>query len=135
MPPITTVASGRCTSTPVPVFNAIGTKPRLATSAVINTGRKRIIAPWIMDSVNCGFMPKLANKSEHHQTIEHRHPGKCDKANPAEIESGISRKYNDNTPPVSANGTPLKIISASLKDENAITNIPRITRSVSGDDG
>jgi len=30
-PPITTVASGRCTSAPVEVAIAIGTKPRLAT--------------------------------------------------------------------------------------------------------
>ena len=34
MPPITTVAKGRCTSAPIPVFNAIGTKPRLATNAI-----------------------------------------------------------------------------------------------------
>jgi hypothetical protein len=27
MPPMTTVASGRCTSAPVPVFSAIGRKP------------------------------------------------------------------------------------------------------------
>src|SRR5262249_20894375 len=38
-PPMTTVASGRCTSAPTPVLKAIGTNPRLATSAVISTGR------------------------------------------------------------------------------------------------
>lgn len=43
IPPITTVASGRCTSAPVPVANAIGIKPSDATQAVINTGRKRRI--------------------------------------------------------------------------------------------
>ena len=31
---------GRCTSAPVPVLSAIGTKPRLATRAVISTGRQ-----------------------------------------------------------------------------------------------
>jgi hypothetical protein len=41
-PPMTTVASGFWTSAPVPVAMAIGTKPREATSAVINTGRKRV---------------------------------------------------------------------------------------------
>ena len=33
---MTTVASGRCTSAPAPLAIAIGTKPRLATSAVIS---------------------------------------------------------------------------------------------------
>ena len=42
---MTTVASGRCTSAPVPVASAIGTKPSEATSAVISTGRRRVSAP------------------------------------------------------------------------------------------
>ena len=33
MPPMTTVARGRCTSAPVPVAIAIGTKPSEATKA------------------------------------------------------------------------------------------------------
>ena len=45
IPPITTVASGRCTSDPVPTLRAIGTNPRLATSAVARTGRRRCSAP------------------------------------------------------------------------------------------
>ena len=40
-PPITTVASGRWTSAPTLVFNAIGTNPNAATSAVIMIGRRR----------------------------------------------------------------------------------------------
>ena len=40
-PPITTVARGFCTSAPVPVASAIGTKPSEATRAVIATGRKQ----------------------------------------------------------------------------------------------
>jgi hypothetical protein len=40
-PPITTLASGRCTSAPVEVEIAIGTKPKLATNAVIKTGLSR----------------------------------------------------------------------------------------------
>jgi hypothetical protein len=42
-PPITTVASGRCTSAPLLVEIAIGMKPTLATRAVMSTGRKRIV--------------------------------------------------------------------------------------------
>jgi quinol monooxygenase YgiN len=43
-PPMPTVASGRCTSAPEFVESAIGRKPRLATVAVISTGRSRVIA-------------------------------------------------------------------------------------------
>jgi len=45
IPPITTVASGRCTSAPTSVLSAIGIKPRLATRAVIRTGLSRVAAP------------------------------------------------------------------------------------------
>ena len=48
IPPVTTVASGRCTSAPVPTLNAMGTNPRLATSAVMSAGRRRRSAPWTM---------------------------------------------------------------------------------------
>src|ERR1051325_1391742 len=44
-PPMTTEASGRCTSAPVDVAMAIGMKPTLATSAVMSTGRSRRSAP------------------------------------------------------------------------------------------
>jgi hypothetical protein len=43
--PITTVAKGRWTSAPALVANIMGMKPRLATSAVINTGRSRMVPP------------------------------------------------------------------------------------------
>src|SRR5262249_40947556 len=49
-PPITTVARGFCTSAPVPVANAMGTNPKEATRAVINTGRRRVMAPCMMAS-------------------------------------------------------------------------------------
>ena len=44
-PPITTVANGLCTSAPALLASAIGTNPKLATSAVISTGRNRVSAP------------------------------------------------------------------------------------------
>lgn len=42
IPPITTVANGRCTSAPVPVASAMGMNPNDATNAVINTGPVQI---------------------------------------------------------------------------------------------
>jgi hypothetical protein len=44
-PPITTVASGRCTSAPALRDTAIGMNPTLATNAVMSTGRNRTSAP------------------------------------------------------------------------------------------
>ena len=44
-PPMTTVARGRWTSAPALVASAIGTNPKEATIAVINTGRSRVFAP------------------------------------------------------------------------------------------
>jgi hypothetical protein len=50
MPPMTTVASGRCTSAPAPMAMAIGTKPKLATKVVIKTGRRRVSEPSMTES-------------------------------------------------------------------------------------
>ena len=44
IPPMTTVASGRCTSAPAWVEIAIGMNPNAATSAVVTTGRKTVAA-------------------------------------------------------------------------------------------
>ena len=52
-PPITTVASGRCTSAPAPVLIAIGKKPSEATEAVINTGLGRVSFSW---SILCNYI-------------------------------------------------------------------------------
>ena len=41
MPPMTTVASGRCTWLPMPVETAAGSSPIQADSAVISMGRIR----------------------------------------------------------------------------------------------
>ena len=38
-PPIITVASGRCTSEPMPVEVAAGTKPTIATTKIESSGR------------------------------------------------------------------------------------------------
>src|SRR5918995_741167 len=49
-PPITTVANGRCTSAPADLASAIGRNPRLATHAVMRTGRSRVSAPRLTAS-------------------------------------------------------------------------------------
>ena len=44
-PPMTTVASGRCTSAPAEELMAIGRKPSMAAAAVSMMGRKRSCVP------------------------------------------------------------------------------------------
>lgn len=92
MPPITTVASGLCTSAPVPVFSAMGRKPKLATSAIINTGRSFVNVPFTMAS---SIPIPCARKSRMHDTITRpvstATPERVMKLIPAEMDSGISR--------------------------------------------
>ena len=59
-------------------------------------------------------------------------PDKAIKPTPAEIDKGMSRNHKENTPPVRASGTPLKIIKASLIEPNAITNKATMIASVTG---
>ena len=82
MPPMTTVASGRWTSAPAPVAMAIGTKPRLATSAVISTGRKpseRTFDDRIADGL--AFFAELVEVTNHHQAVENGHAAERDETN------------------------------------------------------
>jgi hypothetical protein len=51
-PPITTVASGRCTSEPVPDESINGTSPSAVVIAVNNTGRSLRRAPRIDSRLN-----------------------------------------------------------------------------------
>ena len=80
-PPITTVASGLCTSAPVPVAMAIGTKPSEATNAVIKTGRRRVSAPsWMAASFGRPSRRSCSDETEHHEAVENRDTGQGDKA-------------------------------------------------------
>ena len=93
MPPITTVASGLCTSAPVPVFSAIGINPRLATSAVINTGRNRTKAPSRIDFVRSPVSSQSWRiKESMTSPFRTATPESAIKPTPAEIDNGIPRK-------------------------------------------
>ena len=68
---MTTVARGRCTSAPVEVAIAIGTNPRLATNAVISTGRSRRREPChngIADGLT--FVAKLIDRIDQHHAVQ-----------------------------------------------------------------
>ena len=50
----------------------------------------------------------------------------------AEIDRGMPRNVSAATPPVSASGTPVKTIAASLAELNAMNSNPKIISSVTG---
>ena len=133
MPPITTVASGRCTSEPAPTLNAIGTKPSEATSAVISTGRRRPSAP---SRTACGkgipCSRRLRTKLIITRPLSTATPDSAMKPTPAEIDSGMPRRASASTPPVSASGTPLNTIAASLTEPNAQNSSAKMIASVTG---
>ena len=133
MPPMTTVARGRCTSAPVPVASAIGTKPSEATSAVIKTGRKRVSDPSVMaSSSGLPSARSLLMKEIITMPLSTATPERAMKPTPAEMDSGMSRSHNAATPPVSANGTPEKTRSASLTVPNVMNSSVKISSSEMG---
>lgn len=99
IPPITTVASGRCTSEPAPTLKAIGMKPRLATSAVMRTGQAGfcdvsvhiggIVAPREAFLTLCfEFTHGFAERTQHRRCRNFlRHDG-----GPESLARGISKK-------------------------------------------
>ena len=117
IPPITTVASGRCTSEPSPTFSAIGTKPRLATRAVINTGLSRVNAPSRIASSS--GRPAARNwlmKVSITSPLRTATPDSAMNPTPAEIEKGMPRSSSAAIPPESASGTPENTIAESFAE-------------------
>ena len=113
IPPMTTVASGCCTSAPGPVERAMGTKPKEATSAVMSLGRSRVTVPsttarrsgrpsarsWLMKLIS--MMP-----------LRTAMPDTAMKPIPAEIVKGMPRSQSASTPPIAASGTQVKTSAA-----------------------
>ncbi|MNE11684.1 hypothetical protein D3C80_1044520 [compost metagenome] len=106
-PPITTVASGRCTSAPAPLLSAIGRKPKEATAAVINTGRKRLRVPVITNCRGSVMMPSfLIRLNSESNTIPFNTatPNRAINPTPADMLKGMPLRASAKTPPMADNG-------------------------------
>lgn len=133
IPPITTVANGRCTSLPMPVLNAMGTNPSAATNAVMSTGRNRVNAPREMAScVETPASHSWRMKLTMTRPFRTATPERAMKPTPAEIDNGMSRSHRASTPPVRARGMPEKMIAASRADPSAKNSRPAMMSSVTG---
>ncbi|MPM79153.1 hypothetical protein SDC9_126186 [bioreactor metagenome] len=127
------MASGRCTSAPVPVAKAIGTNPKLATRAVIKTGRKRVSEPSVMASSS--GLPSSRNllmKEIITMPLSTATPDNAMNPTPAEMDKGMSRNHSAATPPVKASGTPEKTSNASLAVPKVMNSSAKISRSETG---
>jgi len=103
---MTTEASGRCTSAPVEVETAMGKKPKLATQAVISTGRSLRLAPAITasreDATACrSWLIELTKTTP----LSMATPNSA--MNPMEADKlrFIPRNQSAAMPPTNANGT------------------------------
>ena len=108
-PPMTTVASGRCTSAPADVATAIGTKPNDATNPVRKTGRRRCSQPRkITLSVHILYLPADCMSLKWlimRIPLSTATPKRAIKPTPAEILKGSPRSHNAAMPPIRDNGT------------------------------
>ena len=115
-PPITTVASGLCTSAPAPLLSAMGRKPRDATEAVIRIGRNLASVAFTTISFTGDSSVVLKRTISVINTIPFNTatPNKAMKPTPAEILNGISLSHKLNTPPVADNGMAEKMSNPYL---------------------
>lgn len=99
-PPMTTVASGHCTSASVPVAITIGTKPSDATNAVISTGRKALHRSFEDGFIGGhAFLQSFADGRDQHQSIEHgnaRHRDESDSGRHRERDA--TQEQREHTP-------------------------------------
>lgn len=133
IPPMTTVARGRCTSAPAPVARAMGTKPNDATSAVINTGLNRVSDPFIIASSNA--VPSSLNllmKEIITTPFSTATPERAMNPMAAETDNGIPRTHKEKNPPVNASGTPVKTRIAFFTVPNAANNKRNINNKAMG---
>ncbi len=113
--PITTVASGRCTSAPTPVFTAMGTNPRLATRPVISTGRSRVRAACRMAAVSdmpCSSSPRKYDTNTMSPSTDT--PDMATNPTPADTLNGMSRRWRAAMPPTAARGRVRKMRMQSV---------------------
>jgi hypothetical protein len=132
-PPTTTVASGRCVSAPTPPDTSIGARPRIATLAVISTGRNRRAVPCRTASrigrplARSSFM-KLTS------TMPFSIATPNTAMNP--IADGTDRYWRVNTsastPPIVANGTFARISKAYRIELNAVYSSTKMKKIVTG---
>ena len=105
-PPITTVANGLCTSAPEPLLNAIGRKPKDATSAVISTGLNRTLVP-IITILYRFFIPedfRRLNSAIRTIQLSTATPNNAIKPMPALILKGNPLNARNRMPPIADKG-------------------------------
>ncbi len=132
-PPITTTASGRCTSDPGPVANRNGISPSIATVAVISTGRSRCVQP-------CTSAARCAMPSSRRLRIYDTSTTPFSTAMPHRVmkptDAGTDRnspvKSSAKMPPIDAKGSTRMMRPAYRAELNSTKSRKKIARIVIG---
>ncbi len=107
--------------------------PKLATSAVMSTGRRRIWAARRAASTPLSPLRRICIIYDINTTpFSTATPKRAMKPTPAEIENGMPRKASANTPPVAAIGTLRKMRSAGVAVLKVRKRITRISSGAAG---
>ena len=133
-PPITTVASGRCTSAPTVVAIAMGINPSEATSAVIRTGRNRC---WAAFNAAClgptdSEVSTCCMVETNTTPFNTATPNKAINPTPAVIERGMLLSHRAHRPPDIASGMLAKISNPGLTFPNEAYRSMNISKRTSG---
>ena len=132
-PPMTTVASGRCTSAPVPVDRAIGTNPREATRAVMSTGRSLFNEPSTIassDGIPCSrnWLIRVTIT----RPLRTATPARAMNPTAAVMEKDMPRNQSETIPPVKAEGTPVNTTNAYFTELKALNRSKKIKKRQTG---
>ncbi len=129
-PPITTIASGREVSEPIPVDVAAGKSPMAAMRAVITTGLIRAITPKRMASSRCIRSCRFFLNRDSRITLFWIHiPNKAIKPIPADILKFVAVTWSAVMPPIIAKGTFRRIRPASATLPKSTKRMKKISGS------
>ena len=127
------MASGFWVSEPMPCESAIGSRPSIASNAVISTVRKRSIAP--RSTASRAVAPSSANCLKQLSIttpLSTAWPNSAMKPMAADTLNGMPVSKSAKIPPISANGTFIKMSSACFTDLKASKSSTKIRNTLTG---
>ncbi len=130
-PPMTTVASGRCTSEPAPVAIAAGTKPMDARSAVVRMARNEARAARRTRRAGApSFSARRFVVST--MPVHTEMPASAMNPTPAGMLNGRPRSTSARVPPATPKGRPRIVIATQRNRWNMTSSMRAITASETG---
>ena len=120
---MTTVASGRWTSAPVPVAVAAGTNPTAATSAVLMRARSEASAACLTRSRGSRSSGSSTRFVVITMPVITETPQRAMNPTPAGMLKDNPRAHNEKRPPASANGRLSSVTTTYLRRRNVMKSM------------